>query len=227
MTRRRVLQVALGILLLACAAGAVLLARGTADAAQAFRAQQAEWQRGLVPAPAASPGPAQRAGEAMLGIGARSDVLRSYQDYRAGLADVIPGTTYPQTRARFEAIKTLERLRASLRSNRDRAAVDVVLGVILTDAASERRAATQAGAEERRRRVRARGPRGPGERHGEARSRGAPPGDGAADEEPASPLGLAQPEASEQRESPQPDRAGSRGRNGVLSRCCRSQTSSS
>ena len=136
MTRRSVLQVALGILLLACAAGAVFLARGTADAARAFRAQQAEWQRGLVPAPAASPGPAQRAGEALLGIGARSDVLRSYQDYRAGLANVIPGTTYPQTRARFEAIKTLEGLRSSLRSNRDRAAVDVVLGTILTDAAS-------------------------------------------------------------------------------------------
>jgi hypothetical protein len=137
MTRRRSLRVALGILLLAGAAGAVFLARGTADAAQAFRAQQAEWQRGLVPAAAASPGPAQRAGEAMLGIGARSDVLRSYQTYRAGLANVIEGTAYPQTRARFEATKALEGLRESLRSNSDRSAANVVLGVILTDAASE------------------------------------------------------------------------------------------
>ena len=136
MTRRRTLQVMLGVLLLACAAGAVFLARGTADAAQAFREQQAEWQRGLVPTPAASPGPAQRAGEAMLGIGTSTAVLRGYRAYRGGLANVIPGTAYPQTRARFEAIKTLERLRTSLRSNRDRAAVDVVLGVILTDAAS-------------------------------------------------------------------------------------------
>ena len=41
-------------------------------------------------------------------------MLRTYQAYRAGLADVIEGTAYPQTRARFEAIKELERLRASL-----------------------------------------------------------------------------------------------------------------
>jgi len=137
MTRRSVLQAALGILLLACAAGAVLLSRGTAEAAQAFRAQQAEWQRGLVPEAAASPGPAQRGGEAVLGIGASSAVLRSYQTYRVGLANVIPGTAYPQTRARYEAIKALEGLRASLRSNSDRSATDVVLGVILTDAASD------------------------------------------------------------------------------------------
>ena len=72
----------------------------------------------------------------MLGIGTRSDVLRVYQSYHAGLANVIEGTTYPQTRARFEAIKALERLRPSLRSRSDRASADVALGVILTDAAS-------------------------------------------------------------------------------------------
>ena len=72
----------------------------------------------------------------MLGIRARSDVLRSYEAYRAGLADVIEGTTYPQTRARFEAIRSLERLRASLRAGSDRASADVMLGVILTGAAS-------------------------------------------------------------------------------------------
>ena len=136
MKRRRSLQVAAGVLLLACAAGSAFLARGTTDAAHAFREQQAEWQRGVVPTPAPSPGRGQRVGEAMLGIGARSDVLRSYQTYRAGLANVIAGTTYPQTRARFEAIKSLERLRGSLASNRDRSATDVVLGVILTGEAS-------------------------------------------------------------------------------------------
>ena len=99
------------MLLLALAAGSAFLARGTSDAATAFREQQAEWQRGLAPAPAASPGGRSAPARGMLGIGARSDVLRAYQNYRAGLADVIPGTTYPQTRARFEAIKTLERLR--------------------------------------------------------------------------------------------------------------------
>ena len=130
------LRAIVGMLLLALATGFVVLARGTDDAAEAFRDRQAEWQRGLEPAPVASPGFAQRAGETVLGIGARSDVLRSYQIYRAGLANVIPGTTYPQTRARFEAIKRLEVLRGSLRSNVDRASVDVTLGVILTDAAS-------------------------------------------------------------------------------------------
>lgn len=136
MRRQPSLRIALGLLLLALAVGAVLLAHGTTEAASAFRSQQADWQRGLVPAPPASPGLARRAGEAVLGIRARSDVLRSYQAYRAGLADVIEGTRYPQTRARFEAIKALERLRSSLRAGSDRASADVVLGVILTDAAS-------------------------------------------------------------------------------------------
>ncbi len=136
MNRHPSLRVALGLLLLALAAGSVFLARGTADAAGAFREHQAEWQRGLEPQPTASPGVAQRAGETILGIGARSDVLRAYQNYRAGLADVIEGTAYPQTRARFEAIETLERLRASLRSGSDRARADIALGVILTDAAA-------------------------------------------------------------------------------------------
>ena len=74
------------MLLLALAAEPVL-ARGTVDAANAFRAQQAEWQRGLGPSPPASAGPAQRAGEGVLGIAARSDVLRAYGKYRAGLAE--------------------------------------------------------------------------------------------------------------------------------------------
>jgi hypothetical protein len=129
------LRFALGMLMLALAVGALILARGSADAASAFQERQAEWQRGLAPAPAAQPGPVQRAGEALLGIGPRSDVLRTYQDYRAGLANVIPGTTYPQTQARFTAIKRLEQLRASLRSDADRASADIVLGVVLTGSA--------------------------------------------------------------------------------------------
>jgi hypothetical protein len=136
MMARPRLRIALGMLMLALAVGALILARGTAEAASAFRERQAEWQRGLEPARATPPGPAQRAGESLLGIGARSDVLRTYQDYRAGLADVIPGTTYPQTKARFEAIERLGRLRASLRSGVDRASADLVLGVVLTGSAS-------------------------------------------------------------------------------------------
>lgn len=136
MTSHAPLRIALGLALLGLAAGSAFLARSTEDAARAFRGQEAAWQRGLEPAAAAPPGLAQRAGEAVLGVRARSDVLRAYRNYRAGLADVIPGTAYPQTRARFEAIETLERLRASLRDGPDRASADVVLGVILTDAAS-------------------------------------------------------------------------------------------
>jgi hypothetical protein len=136
MKRGSFLRVVAGTLLLALATGCVFLARGTDDAASAFRDRQAEWQRGLEPAAVAAPGFAQRAGEVVLGISVRSDVLRAYQAYRAGLANVIPGTAYPQTRARFEAIKRLEVLRTSLRSNVDKASADVTLGVILTDAAS-------------------------------------------------------------------------------------------
>ncbi len=136
MTRHLTLRFWLGLVLLTLAVGLVFLARGTADAAKAFREGQAAWQRGIAPTPATAPGPVQRVGETVLGIGARSDVLRAYQNYRAGLANVIEGTTYPQTRARFDAIKALEGVRRSLRNSADRASVDVVLGVILTDAAS-------------------------------------------------------------------------------------------
>lgn len=135
MSRRPSLRLVFGLLLLTLAAGAVVLARGTVDAAGAFRGQQAEWQRGLEPVVAPAPGVVQRTGETLLGITARSDVLRAYANYRAGVADVIEGTSYPQTRARFEAIESLRRLRASLRSGPDRASADVVLGVVLAEAA--------------------------------------------------------------------------------------------
>jgi hypothetical protein len=135
LTQRHLAAAALGIVLLALAVACLAAARGTATAATTFRESQAHWQRGVKPTELATPGLAQRSGEALLGIGVRSDVLRAYARYRAGLADVIPGTTHPQTRARYEAIETLRGLRPSLR-DRDRAAVDVVLGVVLADSAA-------------------------------------------------------------------------------------------
>jgi hypothetical protein len=135
MSRRSLVRAALGVLLLVLAVAAVGAARGTSAAAVAFRHGQAEWQRGVKPVAPVSPGVAQRTGETLLGIGVRSDVLRAYERYRAGLADVIPGTTDPQTRARFELTLTLRDLRGSLGSERDRAATDVVLAVVLANGA--------------------------------------------------------------------------------------------
>jgi hypothetical protein len=135
MTRQVAFRLVLGIMLLALAAGALTLARGTADAAALFKQGQADWQRGVVPAAPPSPGPAQRAGEELLGIAARADALRAYATYRAGLADVIPGTTYPQARAQFDAIKRLSQLRPSL-GRADRATVDTALGVVLAAGAA-------------------------------------------------------------------------------------------
>lgn len=130
MSRRARLRVAFGVLLLVLALALAFVSHGVGEAQASFRNLQAEWQRGLVAAPAASPGRAQRAGEALLGIGARSDLLRVYQSYRTGTADVIQGTVYPQTRARFEAIARLRSLRTSLSSPPDRASADIVLGAI-------------------------------------------------------------------------------------------------
>lgn len=132
MRRRTWLRVALGLLLLTLAVGAAFIAQGVGEAATAFRHSQAKWQRGLAGPPAQAPGTAQRLGEVLLGIDGRSDVLRAYQDYRAGLADVIPGTVYPQTQARWEALAALRRLRPSLSTAEDRASADVVTGVIFT-----------------------------------------------------------------------------------------------
>ena len=162
----------------------------------AFRARQAEWQRGLAPAtPLGRRGRRSAQARTMLGIGARSDVLRAYQDYRAGLADVIEGTTYPQTRARFEAIRGSRTAAAVARSGPDRASADVVLGVVLADAASSAGpAAPESSCEARARRVRRaqcaatrRTPRR------SSISRSLLAGDGSADEEPGPSLGLDQP----------------------------------
>ena len=135
MKRRSWLLALAGVLALALGVVTATLARGTADAATGFRERQAVWQRTQPPQQAQRPGLAVRAGEGLLGIRARSEVLRSYQDYRAGLADVIPGTTYPQARARFEAVQRLLRLRSSLGAA-DRASADIVLGVVLADGAA-------------------------------------------------------------------------------------------
>jgi len=129
-------RVVVGVVALLLALAAAVLAHGTAVAADGYRAHQAVWQRGVEPSPAPSPGLVTEIGETLLGIRARSEVLRTYQSYRAGLADVIPGTTYPQTRARFEAVARLQRLRASLPTASERASADIVLGVILADGAS-------------------------------------------------------------------------------------------
>ena len=136
MSMRPRLRVVVGVVALLLALGTAVLARGTADAADGFRGRQAVWQRGMDPTPASPPGVATSIGETLLGIHARSDVLRAYQSYRAGLANVIPGTTYPQTQARFDAVARLQHLRPSLRNASDRASADVVLGVILADGAS-------------------------------------------------------------------------------------------
>lgn len=133
--RRRRVRVAVGLLLLVLAVGVAFVSHGVAEAASAFRHTQAQWQRGLVAAPAVAPGPAQRAGEALLGIRGRSEVLRAYQDYSAELDDVIAGTVFPQTRARSEAIGRLLSLRSSL-GGQDRASADIVLGVIFAASAA-------------------------------------------------------------------------------------------
>jgi hypothetical protein len=131
------LRAVVGVLLLALAVGAAFVAHGIGEAADAYRATQAVWQRGLAPAPASAPSTGQRLGENVLGIDGRSDVLSAYQDYRAGLADVIPGTRYPQTKARYEAVTRLQHLRSSLPSAKDRATADVALGVVFTASAAE------------------------------------------------------------------------------------------
>lgn len=129
-------RIAVGLLLLALGVGLAFVSQGVAEADSAFRHVQAEWQRGLAVEPAASPGPAQRAGEVLLGIRARSELLRAYQDYSAGLANVIQGTVFPQTQARWEAIGRVRSLRSSLATDEDRASADVLLGVIFATGVS-------------------------------------------------------------------------------------------
>jgi hypothetical protein len=131
MTRGAATRVAAGVLLLGLAVVALLLAHGVD---QAGRELQALHAAPVASTPAVEPGVLQEAGERLLGGHARSELLRAYRSYRAGLADVIPGTTHPQTQARWNAIAAITRLRPSLDAA-DRAAADVVLGRVYASAA--------------------------------------------------------------------------------------------
>jgi hypothetical protein len=136
--RNAVLRGVAGVVLLALALGVLLLARGVSDAASSAEA----WRHGTPPAAVAAPGRLQTAGERLLGIEARSDLQRAYTAYRVGLADVIPGTTYPQTQARWNALRTVGRLRASLPEG-DRAAADLLLGRVYAETAAAAGPTTQ------------------------------------------------------------------------------------
>jgi hypothetical protein len=119
-----------GIALLALAVGAAVLSNGVADAARSFRETQAQWQRGVMAETPGRAGAAQALGERLLGVRARSELMRAYLDYRVGISSVIEGTAYPQTQARWNAISTIRSLRPSLARAQDRAAADVTLGVV-------------------------------------------------------------------------------------------------
>jgi hypothetical protein len=135
MSRRLATRAATGVILIALACGAAVLSRGVDEAAREFQSIQADWQRGLVTPAPAPPGGVQEVAESLLGIQARSDVMRAYLEYRIRLASVIQGTLYPQTQARWNAISTIGKLRRSLTTAHDRAAVDVTLGLVLASTA--------------------------------------------------------------------------------------------
>jgi hypothetical protein len=128
-------RIAAGAALIVLAIVTALLAHGVAVAERETDTLQARWERETMPEVPAPVGRLQAAGERMLGVATRNDVLRAYDRYRAGLADVIPGTLYPQTQARWDALATLGRLRDDLHDPRDRAATDVVIGRIQAAAA--------------------------------------------------------------------------------------------
>jgi hypothetical protein len=127
---RRTARVVLGVTLVMLACGVAVLSHGVARAGQDIDAHGAAWQSNVTTTPPEAVGAPQKAGERLLGIHASNELLRSYQAYRAGLADVIEGTLYPQTQARWNLIAAIRRLRPSLRSAHDRAAADVTLGVV-------------------------------------------------------------------------------------------------
>jgi hypothetical protein len=127
-------RVAAGVALLGFAVVCALAFRGVGVAERTFAAGGAEWQRGLLPERVSEPDLIARAGERLLGIDARADVQRTYERYRLGLGDVIEGTVYPQTQARFRAVESLRALRESL-GVEDRARVDVAIGAMLAEGA--------------------------------------------------------------------------------------------
>jgi hypothetical protein len=136
-------RITAGAALLALAVVTGSLAHGVGQAGDGVGTLQAAWQRGTVPDAPAPVGRLQASGERLLGIAARNDVLRAYARYRAGLAEVIPGTLYPQTQARWDAIAALSRLRENVDDPPDRASVDLVLGRIQAAAAAAAGPTTQ------------------------------------------------------------------------------------
>jgi len=136
MTRHSSARVLAGVVLLVLALGAALLAHGIDDVARQLREAQAHRQRGFAAHAAEPGGPVQMVAEHLLGIRAQSELMRAYDSYRFGLSNVIEGTRYPQTQARWNAISTIDRLRPSLTRARDRAAADVMLGVVYAGSAS-------------------------------------------------------------------------------------------
>jgi hypothetical protein len=134
-SRHSPLRALVGIAVLALAVFAALLSRGVAEAAKEFRDEQARWQRGVAAKPAAPVGPMQEIAENLLGIRTRSEVMRAYLDYRSSLAATVEGAVFPQTQARWNAIRAISSLRPSLRKA-DRAKVDVVLGVVYARSAA-------------------------------------------------------------------------------------------
>ena len=142
MTRQSATRAIAGLLLIVLAFGAAVLSRDVDRAGREFRGLQAAQRSPAGEAPETA-GRLQEAAESLLGIRAQSEVMRAYIDYRARLASVIQGTVYPQTQARWNAITTLGRLRPSLGSAHDRAAVDVALGLVLASSAAASGPTTQ------------------------------------------------------------------------------------
>jgi hypothetical protein len=136
MTRHTSARALAGVVLLVLALGVALLALGIGDAARQLRETQAYRQRGLAPHTAERAGRVQVVAEQLLGIRAQSELMRAYDDYRFGLSTVIEGTRYPQTQARWNAISTIDRLRPSLTRAPDRAAADLILGVVYAGSAT-------------------------------------------------------------------------------------------
>jgi hypothetical protein len=131
---RHAWRVALGGAMLLLSILCLALVREVSAAQRSFADGQAAWQRAVAPEVVSSPGIRRRVGETLLGVRSRADVQRAYSRYRAGLADVIEGTSYPQTTARFTAVEELSALRDEL-PPADRAVVETVIGAILVDGA--------------------------------------------------------------------------------------------
>ncbi len=131
MRRRPLVRALAGIVLLALACGAALLSRGVAAAEQKLP---------CAPGPTGSAGSSRSrpsAPEATAG-GGREPARDSHAQRGPRRVPRLPpraridveGAVFPQTQARWNAIATMSRLRGSLASARDRAGVDVTLGVV-------------------------------------------------------------------------------------------------